>query len=66
MYTIDVLECSKDVIFIVRSKVKAIDGVMAQRTRVVNDERKEEWPVNQILPDRCSVGTAKMQIKTAW
>ena len=36
-YTAGVLECKNEVIFIVRSKVKAIDGVKAWG--VVNSER---------------------------
>lgn len=64
VYTTSLLECSNNVIFSTRSRVKTIDG--AQKSGVVNGERGYDCPVNLILPDRSSVCATEMRIETAW
>jgi len=57
-YTIGVLECSKDIILIVKRNGLA-------NAIVVNDDRKG-WPAIQIFPDRSPICATKLETETEW
>jgi len=56
-YTVGVLECSTETIFVMRSK--------SQATAILDDKR-EGWPETQVLPHRSSVCAEKLEVKTTW
>jgi len=56
VHTIALLECSKNIILVIRSKALLTVMVM------VNDDRKGQ-PATQVLPDRGSVRAEKLQVE---
>src|SRR6266702_6361298 len=57
-YTIGVLECSNDIVFIVRC--------IAHPGRAMFNDDSKVWPDNKILPDRSSPGAENLEIETVW
>ena len=58
-YTIGVLQCSDDIVFIVRRNAELGIGI------VINNYR-EGWPDTEILPDRTSICAENPEIETVW
>ena len=57
MYTIGVLECSNDIVFILGGRTS--QGIEIEKEGI-------GWPYSQILPDRSSMCAENLELETVW